>query len=748
MFKKNIKSCLLVLFFISSLHSQNYIWPTNSSKNLSATFGEFRSGHFHSGIDIKTNNKTGFPVYAIEKGYITKARVSPFGYGKAVYLQLDNGHTAVYAHLENFTAIIQKPIQNLQQEKNRFAVEKYFQKNQIPVSKGDIIAYTGVSGTKHPHLHFEIRDKSDHPINPFLCGLSINDFTIPSIKEIAIIPIDKHSRIDGLPKIKTFPVSYKGQKQYYIRQKNIKINGPIAIEIKTYDTVHGLWNKYGPYSIKLFHNNELQFAQQYDTLSFEKSHLIEIDRDQQLMINDKGRFIRMWNYSNNETLPFYTTDKTGILNLQEGENHIRIEVQDYNKNKSTLNINLYQAIETELKVMNILQDTSKYDIYLKRDSLHLYHDISARWIDKYGNQIKKIELSDFSKTDSTYKMSIPKPLLHPSIEIYANAVKNRTCHDIQIALTTDKSYQNNDFTVSYIHNPSTFLCELSFSKIPGNTPTFFLQDENNTHQVKLIRKSALTYITEPVDFDLWANSLYSEVRFGQNHKEIARIPFNFHLITPKTSIQLISEDSSAIVNFGREAVYNPMLIGITKVLPDSQHYMPHGTSFYYISPKEQTLKNKIGLQISYAPGTQKPEQLGIYSYEKGEFSILDQNKIYPEKYYIKAQSGSTGTFGILRDNVPPEITKVYPGNGGSYHNVKILQAHVDDHLSGIEDDTSIEMMLNGKKLICEYNAGNGMIKYLFPQYLAPGQYNLTIVVTDKAMNQYIKNSLFNILEKF
>ena len=68
------------------LYSQDYIWPTNASEYMSSSFCEFREGHYHAAIDIKTWNTEGYPCYAIADGYIKRIRVSPFGYGKVPYL--------------------------------------------------------------------------------------------------------------------------------------------------------------------------------------------------------------------------------------------------------------------------------------------------------------------------------------------------------------------------------------------------------------------------------------------------------------------------------------------------------------------------------------------------------------------------------------------------------------------------------------------------------------------------------------
>ncbi len=90
-------------------NSLKYLWPTDASKYLTSAFGEYRARRFHTGIDVKTWGKTGYKIFAVRPGYILRVSVSPAGYGKSVYLKLDTGETAVYAHLSKFNAKLQVP---------------------------------------------------------------------------------------------------------------------------------------------------------------------------------------------------------------------------------------------------------------------------------------------------------------------------------------------------------------------------------------------------------------------------------------------------------------------------------------------------------------------------------------------------------------------------------------------------------------------------------------------------------------
>ena len=162
---------------------------------LSGNFGELRSNHFHSGLDIKTQQREGLPVYAPADGYVKRIKVSHYGYGKALYLQHPNGYSSVYAHLQSYAGPIQQYVKEHQYNKESFEIELFPESDVLPVKKGQIIAYSGNSGSSGgPHLHFEIRDGASRPMNPMLFGIEIPDEEAENITTIssAIKYIDEH----------------------------------------------------------------------------------------------------------------------------------------------------------------------------------------------------------------------------------------------------------------------------------------------------------------------------------------------------------------------------------------------------------------------------------------------------------------------------------------------------------------------------------------------------------------------------
>lgn len=86
------------IFFAQNPYPQDYFGnPLKIPIILSGTFAELRSNHFHSGLDIKTQGRTGLHVVSSADGFVSRIKVSHFGYGKALYITHPNGYVTVYA---------------------------------------------------------------------------------------------------------------------------------------------------------------------------------------------------------------------------------------------------------------------------------------------------------------------------------------------------------------------------------------------------------------------------------------------------------------------------------------------------------------------------------------------------------------------------------------------------------------------------------------------------------------------------
>ena len=236
---------------------------------LSGNFGELRQAHFHSGVDFKTQGKTGFPVFAVDDGYVSRVTVGPWGFGRAVYLvHPATGLTTVYGHLESFSPEIDKTVRKKQYEQETFSIDVSFNPGEIPVKRGDVIARSGNAGSSGgPHLHFDVRDtKTEHPLDPleYYKG-KIKDNVAPEVRQLALYPYN-----GGV-------VENSGTAGSY-RQPGNEITftawGGVVPGIKAYDKMTGTANIYGVKYLTLTVDGDTVYRRVIDEYSFDDTRAI------------------------------------------------------------------------------------------------------------------------------------------------------------------------------------------------------------------------------------------------------------------------------------------------------------------------------------------------------------------------------------------------------------------------------------------------------------------------------------------
>ena len=133
--------------------------PVNYPVSLAGNFGEPRPNHFHGGIDVRTGQVEGKPIFSVADGYVSRVTVGLYGFGNAVYVRHPGGITTVYCHLKKFTPQLEAIVRKWQYQNQDYFADVRLRPTDYPVSRGQLIAVSGNSGaSKAPHLHLEFRD--------------------------------------------------------------------------------------------------------------------------------------------------------------------------------------------------------------------------------------------------------------------------------------------------------------------------------------------------------------------------------------------------------------------------------------------------------------------------------------------------------------------------------------------------------------------------------------------------------------
>ncbi len=321
------------ILFSSLTYSQDYpkdfITPLKIPVSLSANYGELRKNHFHAGLDMRTQQRTGLSVVAPQDGYISRINISPYGYGKAIYIDHPNGYTTVYGHLSVLVGDIEERAREEQYKNQSYSVDFYLKPGEIPVKQGELIALSGnTGGSGGPHLHFEVRDtKTEEVLNPFLFGFDIPDSVKPQVDGVWIYPVN--GSVNG---------SYS--KVAVAEGTNYTVAGEIGFGVKAYDRQNGSGLN-GIYSIKTYVNNELISTFQADKHSFDEARLINAATDYYEQMSRNSWIYRTYLLPGN-TLQMYEQEiNKGIVKAEPGETYkVRIEVGDYAGNRTSRNFTM------------------------------------------------------------------------------------------------------------------------------------------------------------------------------------------------------------------------------------------------------------------------------------------------------------------------------------------------------------------------------------------------------------------------
>ncbi len=323
---------IVAVFIFVSPARGGYLWPLQGKIWLNSSFAECRANHFHAGIDIHA--KTGTALRAIDDGYIWHVAINPFGYGKSIFMRMQDGRTVVYAHLDRYGSRVEEIVELEQKRRFSSMVSLYFKEERLPIKRGDIVGYAGSTGAMGAHLHFEIRDAQNRPIDPLTLGYRVQDSTPPVIKGVQLTPLDDRSTVGGTP----FPVIVRPYRKenYYTNDDTISIQGRVGVEILCEDYQNEWPFRLNIAEMEMYVNGERTFHACYDRFSYAHTREVELEFNYDLYNKGLGRFHRLYAYGNNH-LSFYR-ERNGVLvsNKLKKVNEIKIVCYDSNKNSTVL----------------------------------------------------------------------------------------------------------------------------------------------------------------------------------------------------------------------------------------------------------------------------------------------------------------------------------------------------------------------------------------------------------------------------
>lgn len=353
----------LISFLYTPLQAQDSLkfrYPLDVTMSLSGNYGELRGNHFHNGIDFRVGGVVGAPIYATEKGYISRIVVSPSGYGNGLYITHPNGYVSVYGHMHNFREDIAEFVREKQYKDESFVQDITLSAEQFPVQRGEKIGNAGNSGSSGgPHLHFELRDEQGNPLNVFREGvISLPDNTSPNIIATAIYGAKKENgAFENIYIGKIFGTTYSSK---YSKGSVIKVPKTSYVCVDAHDKMPGTYAKLAVTDYKIFLDGEQIYHLNIDKMPISKGRYINslIEYRQKSMLGKY--FIKSYVEPGCMFKDKLESVNDGLITLEDTLVHnVRIEVRDYLNNKS-------------VKSLKIKRDDATFENAFAKDTINNY----------------------------------------------------------------------------------------------------------------------------------------------------------------------------------------------------------------------------------------------------------------------------------------------------------------------------------------------------------------------------------------
>ncbi len=744
-------SLLVLLIIIHSNVNAEQIWPLESDIDLSSGFGDYRDGHFHFGLDLRTGGKTGKRVISPVDGYISRVRTSYTGYGKALYVTGDDGFIYVFAHLAKFINKINEPLIKNQIKDERYYQDIEFPANSIRVEKNELIAYSGKTGSGAPHLHFEKR-KQDYPLNPLTHDFVINDKVAPVFNRVGLHLVDDRSLLTNGKRDVYVDAVKRSNGRGYVIDTTFYMNRSFGFMADCFDMMKPSGMKQAVYQISVFIDDELFYQVKFDSLDFETNHLVNLEYDY-LQVVDKKKYSRRLYKKRGNNFGGSGAVGNGIFGNKGSEkiglHSVRIVAEDAFQNSSELNFKFLWGPKDYIynvdSTVQVTRDTTLFYF----SPIKAYESLN---IDSVKSLLGRGSAWGESPNISITKLDQGRFICQAVGKSVNTAVMRLYLYSSTGAVITDNLFngllERGSGKVEIDH-------EVIDDGLLVNVNVF--SQIGSDSRVELYWRDSLLGVEYPVFLSVNKRVCFipPEKKYSKIDKVVAVLSFrqdykgiesdSFHIVAVGyDDIEEINLNKYFKIFTSKENFYEPRFIELitTSVLNKTQLRL--NSDHYQILPEAFACKEifKISYKIPWTTGINKQSGLCWLDNEKNKWVWLDNSF---DNNILESFSQGGGSFAAVIDYDAPTISRLTIYNGGRYNDPQpAVNFILEDTISGIGDDRDIVIEVDGQWLIPEYDPESGWVRSKPLEPLEPGKHHLGIMVTDRAGNIYEQYMNFTI----
>ncbi|MDH3891187.1 MAG: M23 family metallopeptidase [candidate division Zixibacteria bacterium] len=718
-------------------------WPLKRETDLSSGFGDFRDGHFHGGVDLRTGGKIGAEVYSPVDGYVWRVYMSYSGYGKGLYIMGDNGYLYVYGHLSQMTGKIDRPVKEAQMAVQRYRQDIYFPKDSIRVKQGEFLAYTGQAGKGGPHLHFEKRTGDNIPINPLTNGFELDDKTKPSFSRLGIQMTDDHSLLpNGRRKLFVDVKPSKGPGQFGL-DTLIYLHRPFGLLVDGYDQMRSGGMRQAIYRLRLFIDDRLMYDTRFDSASYETTDAVRLEYDYTEAANGRKRVRRLFKISGNSFSGSSGQLGSGIFGADGGErvgrHRARIVGDDSFGNRSEVKFDFLWGPRDYIYQMDsvIMPQKLRTEYYFTPvdgfDEFGIDSVVALRNIPGWWGQSKEVQVIPLENGRIICRIESDRtPTALLALHLYcANTI-----------------IRDNIF--NGLHEQQADRVKPSWEVVDdGLLVTLDIKNKKASEsRIELYYGDSLLGVEYPQYFDLSRHICFVPPR--PEYERIDRIgaamtrdsshrmrafsdSANIHRVGGR-DLQIVSVDDLLELTFNRANLYEPRFIELKRNYSRHKSALHLNSAHYQVLPEAFVTREDFLMKLRI-PGRKlndNPSGICWLDKEEDRWVWLD-NELAGDS--LMATSLGGGSFAAVFDYDPPKILHLSVNEGRTYNTLKPRIAFLAvDSLSGIGDDEDISVKIDTKWQIVDFDPETARCETQLVEPLAPGPHHLAIIIYDRAGN--------------
>lgn len=731
-------------------------WPLEIPGTLLSTFGEYRYDHLHAGIDISTRGGTGYRVLAAAAGEIFRLKVEWRGYGRALYLRHAGGRVTVYGHLQRYedTRLGLERLVARRQEAagNRYPGDIYLER-PIRVAQGQVIAYSGESGVGLPHLHFEVREAGDAPIDPFEAGLPRPvDRRPPVLASLTVTAASRDSFIDGEAREVVYPIG-RDAAGHLAAARPVRVSGPFLAAISAYDPT-GDSGRAGIASLELSIDGAARYRLALRSFRFDQypqSGLIFDHRFSRLGPaafayrlarlpgNDFGR-------ASGEGGPPTADVHPAAIDLPPGSHQMEIAAADSAGNRTRARVCVQvgrpsapDGIEWEggpgdqAVVRFHLPSAHPAPDAVKAGARPPCAATSSRGVEGEFWDARAREFRPAKCSVDEGLCRSPDKSGTSLTALRLRAVSNGVPGPWSLVARDGQAPALHDDVAVRVEAWPAFVDILVPLDDPLAPPLSLSGGLGRIHLDDLSYRDDL-FMGAGVGYSRAAGMAPFIVAVADHGTPVANLGFDVRWVEAGRSLDYQGPGFSLHLPEGARFFAGPVALR-TETTPGTER-LPSVADAIEILPEGEALNDRATLSFVLSPGAIAPESLGIYrwdrqrarwSYEGGDLQEGGTRLSLSFRRY--------GRFALLQDASPPALLEVWPSPGSSLTPGRsTFTARVEDEGKGLNYD-GVTFELDGHRLDSEFDPDRGLAKVLDPPPLSAGRHHLRVVAADLAGNE-------------